>query len=140
MTKSNNNLWVHVVWNTKYSREYFNQSLWKNYLNKLFFEISDEYKIQLYVVNGYTNHVHALIRLRGTQNIAAIVKYLKGKSSKMINEELGINHFNWQNGYYSCSVSPDRVKKVENYILNQWTKHSNQKLKDELKYFAFEDF
>ncbi|QJD09395.1 hypothetical protein MY04_05620 [Flammeovirga sp. MY04] len=55
--------------------------------------MAHEKKIDLHFVNGYKNHVHALIKVKPNQSLSSLVKLLKGISSRRINEELGINHF-----------------------------------------------
>ncbi|MBB3700945.1 IS200/IS605 family transposase [Flammeovirga yaeyamensis] len=123
MTRSKAELWVHMVWNTKNFEVHFTQVMWKDYLNDLFFSISEQYAIDLHQVNGYNNHVHALIRLRTGQNVEDIARVLKSISCSRIKSDLKIRKFSWQEGYYVCSVSPDRVVNVRGYIQRQWVKH-----------------
>ncbi|MBB3699359.1 IS200/IS605 family transposase [Flammeovirga yaeyamensis] len=139
MSRTNHQIWTHVVWNTKNSENYFSLPFWTNYLNPLFFKIAHEKKIDLHFVNGYKNHVHALIKVKPNQSLSSLVKLLKGISSRRINEELGINHFQWQTGYYVSSVSPNRLEIAIKYIVNQWEKHQSIDFEQELKIFDFDE-
>jgi len=57
---------------------------------------------------------------------------VKGNASHWINHELNLPEtFRFQHGYGAFSVSPDRVPKVEGYVLNQKFHHKNIDLRTE---------
>jgi hypothetical protein len=73
-------IWIHVVWSTKNRVP----SLLKTTRQKIFQHIKDNGKlknIHVDFVNGHIDHVHCLISLKATQDIATIVQLLKGESS-----------------------------------------------------------
>ena len=75
-------------------------------------------------INGTEDHVHLLWDHNRTQTIAQTMKIIKGRSSKWINAGGHTAQvFRWQAGYGAFSVSVDRVRQVDNYILNQKKHH-----------------
>ncbi len=140
MTRSYINIWIHTVWSTKH-REPLLAKKWRIELFKKMRQIAEEKEYKLDFINGVEDHVHCLFSLKATQNIAQIMKNVKGVSSRWLNQQDYIEGaFTWQEGYYAISVSPDRVPTVRNYIRNQEQHHKTSSLDDELKQFEkFED-
>jgi REP element-mobilizing transposase RayT len=69
------------------------------------------------VVNGVTDHVHALIALPSTMAIAKAVQLLKGGSSKWSHDTFPEHRtFAWQEGYGAFSVSVSQLDKTIAYI------------------------
>jgi putative transposase len=130
---SSTQIWIHTVWVTKQRVPFFDKAT----LHQICVHLKQKalyLGIQLDYIYGYTNHVHVLLQLRGKQSIADINKQLKGESSRWINAKgLTKEYFQWQSGYYAVSVSPDVVPNVRTYIRNQWEKHQNINLEDELR-------
>jgi putative transposase len=56
-------------------------------------------------INGFKEHLHALISLGASQNISDIMKNIKGESSFWINRnKLTDLKFEWQDDYYAVSI------------------------------------
>jgi putative transposase len=85
-------------------------------------------------INGFKEHLHALISLGASQNISDIMKNIKGESSFWINKnKLTDLKFEWQDDYYAVSIGNSQVDTLREYIRNQ---RDHQKLvswEDELK-------
>jgi REP element-mobilizing transposase RayT len=80
--------------------------------------------------------LHCLISLHPTQNIADIIKSIKGESSRWINQQGWFNgEFEWQDGYGAISISPQHYERTIKYIYNQELHHASSNLDDELKIF-----
>jgi REP element-mobilizing transposase RayT len=95
----------------------------------------EEREYHIDVVNGVEDHLHALVAYPATQNVSRIVNDIKGESSHWINVNnvLQLNFtFRWRESYAAFSVSPQGVKKVRKYILNQEKHHKDRNFKDEL--------
>ena len=128
------NIWVHLIWTVK-KRE---PLLYKNYrtmLCKHILENGRQQGIYVDMINGVEDHLHCLVNVKSTQDIATISKYLKGESSKWINENGFVQGvFEWQEGYGAFSVSPsiEYLKRVRNYIKNQEIHHGKHSFKDEM--------
>jgi REP element-mobilizing transposase RayT len=70
------------------------------------------------------DHIHLLVDLRPHPSVAAVVKAIKGISSRWINEAGRTpDHFAWQEGYSAFSVSPSVLERVRNYVLTQEQHH-----------------
>ncbi|MDQ1728870.1 MAG: REP-associated tyrosine transposase [Pyrinomonadaceae bacterium] len=74
-------------------------------------------------VGGIEDHVHVLMGLRATQNVAGIMREVKGGSSEWTHSVVGKKNFVWQPGYFGVTVSPSHLDKVKAYILNQEYHH-----------------
>ena len=88
------------------------------------------------IINGMPDHIHLLFLLNPKQNVADVVKQLKGNTSHWINEKDIIKEkFVWQTGYAAFSVSESQLDKVYIYIQNQ--KQHHQKKTFMLEYEEF---
>jgi REP element-mobilizing transposase RayT len=54
-------------------------------------------------IGGIEDHAHALIHVGPTLGIAKAVQVLKANSSRWMSEHSGVR-FEWQEGYFACSV------------------------------------
>jgi REP element-mobilizing transposase RayT len=77
--------------------------------------------------------VHALLVLPPTLPVAKAVQFLKGSSSKWINETNG--EFAWQEGSGAFSVSASQTADVVRYIQNQRTHHEKKSFEEEFVEF-----
>lgn len=66
-------------------------------------------------IGGMDDHVHVLFSLPATMSIAKGVQVLKANSSGWMNE---VRSFEWQEGYFACSVSRSQIPRVMKYIAN----------------------
>jgi putative transposase len=73
-------------------------------------------------VGGVEDHAHALVHMEPTLDIAKAVQVLKANSSRWMNEHSRVR-FEWQEGYFACSVSRSQVPAVVRYIQNQKEHH-----------------
>jgi len=128
-------IWLHCVWNTKGKQSLLTKDI-RQKLFRHFFEYSRTKNIFIDRINGSIEHIHCLISLGGDQSISKVINYLKGESSHWINKQkLTINKFEWQDDYFSVSVSESVVDKVRKYIDNQEEHHNKISFKDEYETF-----
>ncbi len=125
-------IWVHCVWTTKNRIP-----LLKNKIrSQVIFHIREnsiEKGIYIDFINGYDNHLHALISLGGTQNISEIMQKIKGESSYWINRNKLIgSRFEWQDDYFAVSVGMSQLDVLREYIRNQAKHHNKVDLENEL--------
>lgn len=93
-------------------------------------------KIYLDFINGASDHVHCLISMACDQNIAQIMKLLKGESSSWANKtNLFDKYFDWADDYYAVSVSQSHVASVREYIKIQEEHHGKKTFKKECEEF-----
>lgn len=84
--------------------------------------IATNHNIHALAIGGIENHIHALISLPATMSISKAVQVIKSNSSRWINETRR-TRFEWQEGYFACSVSRSQIPKVSKYITNQREHH-----------------
>jgi REP element-mobilizing transposase RayT len=129
-------IWIHAVWGTKNRAPLMKN---KNKRIELFKHIrayAKEKKIYLDFINGGDDHVHCLLSLSCDQNIAQIMKLLKGESAHWANKtKLFSEHFKWAEDYYAVSVSQSQSAAVREYIKNQEEHHRKKTFKEECEQF-----
>ncbi len=126
-------IWIHAVWTTKNREPYLKSDIRYDVFEHMRSYANDK-GIYIDHINGYVDHVHALISLNADQNIAEIMNLIKGESSYWINKnELTENKFGWQNDYYAASISKSHLERVRSYIRNQEIHHCSQTLDDEIE-------
>ena len=115
--------WIHLIWATKNRYPFLTEQLLeivishinKNAINK---------GIHIDFINGYKEHIHALLSLKSDQSIAQVAHAIKGESSHWINQnKLTNTKFGWQEEYIALSVSKSMIDKVRDYIKNQEEHH-----------------
>jgi putative transposase len=102
-------IWVHLIWSTKNRTPVLDKEI----RPKLFSHIRDNARakgIYLDFINGYVDHVHALISVGADQSIAKVAQLLKGESSHWANQQqLTRRKLEWQDEYIAISVSESTV-------------------------------
>jgi putative transposase len=95
---------VHIVFRTKdhlnIIRPELQPELWA-YLGG----IAQNHGMQARAIGGMEDHVHALLDVGPVLCIAKAAQVLKANSSRWMNERCKLR-FEWQEGYFACSVSP----------------------------------
>ena len=86
------------------------------------------------IINGTTDHVHMLIRIRPAQSAAEIVRVAKANSSKWVRRKWS-SDFAWQTGYGVFSVSESNVTAVKRYIAEQEEHHEKHSFQEEFLAF-----
>lgn len=87
---------------------------------------------KLLAVNGMPDHIHLLICYRPDLSHSEMLKQIKGRSSKWINETFAVRgRFAWQEGYGGFTMSASVVAAVKKYIAGQKKHHERQDFKSE---------
>jgi putative transposase len=97
--------------------------------------IAKGHGIQPVAIGGFTDHAHALIDLGAILGIAKAVQVLKANSSRWMREH-GSTRFEWQEGYFACSVSRPQVSIIHQYIENQKEHHGRMDFDREFRLLA----
>jgi putative transposase len=112
---------VHIVFSTKNRLkavpEDLQPKLWAYMAG-----IAKNHGMHAVAIGGIEDHAHALINMGPTLCIAKAVQVLKANSSRWMNEHSRVR-FEWQEGYFACSVSRSQVPTVMRYIANQKEHH-----------------
>lgn len=121
---------VHVVFSTKRRMRMIPEELQPR-LWAYMAGIAKNQGFQAIAIGGVDDHVHVLVLLPPTMPLSRAVQFLKGSSSKWLNES-GIK-FSWQEGYGAFSVSASQTTRVIRYIRNQRSHHTKRKFEDEFR-------
>jgi putative transposase len=124
-------VWIHLVWSTKNRVPFLADDIRPSVFQHMR-ENAREKEIFLDFINGYREHVHALVSLGTEQTIAQIVKLMKGESSHWINKNGVIRQkFAWQHEYFAVGVSESLLDKTRDYIRDQEAHHSRKGFDEE---------
>jgi putative transposase len=125
-------IWIHCVWTTNKRIPYLKEEIKDNVI----YHIRDNANLKgIYIdhINGYDEHLHALISLGSKQNISEIMQKIKGESSFWINKnKLTRLKFEWQDDFYSVSVGMPQLENLRKYIRNQEQHHQTVTFQEEL--------
>ena len=133
------NTYHQIYLQTVFAVKYRNAIIKKDLQPQLFAVIGNLIKdanCETIIVNGVEDHVHCFLALKPVVSVADLMKTVKAKSSKYINDHsLTPQRFEWQEGYGVFSYGQSQVGKVYEYILHQAEHHKKQTFKEE--YLAF---
>ena len=125
-------IWIHCVWTTKDRVPYLRDQI----RDEVISHIHENAKLKgIYIdhINGYHEHLHALISLGGKQTVSEIMQKIKGESSFWINKnKLTRLRFEWQDDFYSVSIGMTQLDNLRKYIRNQVLHHLKISFQEEL--------
>lgn len=131
MANTYHQIYLQTVFPVKY-RAALLEKKWRSQIFAVIGNLINECECQTIIVNGVEDHVHCFIGLRPVVSVSDLMKTVKAKSSKYINDHsLTTERFEWQEGYGVFSYSQSHVDAVYKYILNQEKHHQKQNFKDE---------
>jgi putative transposase len=85
--------------------------------------------IFVHAIGGSEDHVHCLLQLPPTHNLAKSIATIKANSSRWLRETA--RDFAWQQGYAEFSVSASQLPTVNRYVRNQEAHHRKMSFEDE---------
>lgn len=116
-------VYLHLVWAT-WDRMMWIEPTNERRIYRMIVSATKNLGCTALAINGMPDHIHLLIKLTTTTNIAEIVKRAKGTSSRLINQNTLItDHFQWGKGYGAFSVSRWDTEKIIHYIRRQKEHH-----------------
>jgi len=135
MANTYSQIYIQCVFAVKY-REAIIQKEWRPTLLGVIGNLINETGCKTIIVNGIEDHVHCFLGLKPTLSISDLMKEVKAKSSKYINDHhLVKGRFEWQEGYGVFSYSHPDIDDVFKYISNQEAHHKKQNFREE--YLSF---
>lgn len=135
MSNTYHQVYIQAVFAVKY-REAVITNECKSKILSVIGNLINETGCKTLIVNGTEDHIHCLLTLKPTISVSDLMKVVKGKSSKFINDHQLTKHkFEWQEGYGVFSYSKSHIDAVYKYIANQEEHHKKQNFKDE--YISF---
>jgi putative transposase len=137
MAHTYHQIYIQTVFAVKY-REALIAEAWQSDLFAVIGNLINETGCQTLIVNGVADHVHCLLGLRPAVAIADLMRSVKAKSAKWVNEQ-GLTTgggllgpmFRWQEGYGAFSYTHSHVDQVRRYIERQAEHHQYQTFTDE---------
>ena len=131
MANTYHQIYLQTVFAVKY-RNAVIKSSWKSELCGVIGNLVNEMGCKTLIVNGVEDHIHAFVGLKPVVSISDLLKNIKAKSSKYINDHsLTKSRFEWQEGYGVFSYAQSQVDSVYKYIQNQETHHKKETLRGE---------
>lgn len=122
---------VHVVFAVKF-RNGLIQKNWKDDLYKYITGIVQLNNHKMIIINGVSDHVHALVGVRPDQSLSELVQRVKAGSGKWINDnKLTGSRFEWQEGFGAFAYSKTGLRNVIPYIENQEVHHQKKTFREE---------
>ncbi len=135
MSNTYTQIHIHVIFAVK-KRVGLIQPEWKDELYKYITGIIQGYDHKMLAINGMSDHIHIFFGMRPTQSLSDLLQYIKGGSSKWINEKRFLKQkFEWQSGYGAFSYSKSQCPIIINYIQNQEIHHHRITFLKEYKTF-----
>ena len=142
MANTYHQIYLQTVFAVKYRNAVIRKE-WRPKLLGVIGNLINEANCKTIIVNGVEDHVHCLIGLKPVVSVSELMKAVKAKSSKYVNDHsLTPERFGWQEGYGVFSYAQRDVDMTYKYIQNQEAHHAKQTFKDEylglLKEFKIE--
>jgi REP element-mobilizing transposase RayT len=131
MANTYHQIYLQIVFAVKYKESIIKKD-WQPENFGVIGNLINEAGCKTIIVNGVEDHVHCLIGLKPAVSVSELMKTVKAKSSKYINDHsLTPQRFEWQEGYGVFSYSQSQVDSVYKYIQNQQDHHKKQTFKEE---------
>jgi REP element-mobilizing transposase RayT len=126
-------VYLHFVWAT-WNRDPLVDDTIKPALYEAVMDACRRLECRPIAVGGMPDHIHLLVALHPTVTAANLAKAVKGASSHLVTHVIrpGV-FFKWQSGYGVFSVSPNDVRRVQEYIANQERHHREGLLNHDLE-------
>ncbi len=131
MANTYHQIYLQTIFEVKYRNAVIDKA-WKQTLFGVIGNLINETTSKTILVNGVEDHVHCFIGLKPVVSVSDLMKSVKSKSSKYINDhKLTPQRFEWQDGYGVFSYNQSSVDAVFKYIQKQEAHHKKQTFRDE---------
>ena len=98
--------------------------------------IARDNNMKALAVGGTADHVHILLSIPSTTQIAKAIQLIKGNSSKWISDTFpGLRNLAWQEGYGAFSISVSGIDETIAYIQSQDEHHRKRTFQEEFLAF-----
>ena len=135
MANTYHQIYIQTVFAVKY-RDAVIDKKWESDLFGVIGNLINENGCKTLIVNGMPDHVHCFLGLKPSVSLSDLMKNVKAKSSKWVNDNKVANtRFEWQEGYGAFSYSRSQLDNVYKYIENQAEHHKTMTFREE--YIAF---
>ncbi len=131
MANTYHQMYIQAVFAVKYRDAVISKN-WRPDLLAVIGQLINETGCKNIIVNGIEDHVHCFFGLKPKLSVSNIMKSVKAKSSKWVNEQAILKHrFEWQSGFGAFSYGHSQIDTVYKYIQFQEIHHKKQTFKAE---------
>ena len=131
MANTYHQIYLQTVFAVKYRNAVLNKA-WRHQLFAVIGNLINETNCKTLIVNGIEDHVHCFLGLKPVVSVSELMKTVKAKSSKYVNDhKLTLQRFEWQEGYGVFSYRQSDLDSIYKYIQNQEEHHKTQTFRDE---------
>jgi REP element-mobilizing transposase RayT len=131
MANSYHQIYLQTVFAVKY-RNATIQNHWKHQLFAVIGNLINESNAKTIIVNGVDDHVHCFFGIKPVMPVSELMKAVKAKSSKYVNDHhLTPHRFEWQDGYGAFSYSERDLDTMYRYVQNQEEHHNVKSFHEE---------
>ena len=131
MANTYHQIYLQAVFAVKYRKAVLDKS-WRSQVQAVIGNLINETGCKTIIVNGVEDHMHCFSGLRPAVSVSDLMKVIKAKSSKYINDHLLTKkRFEWQDGYGVFSYRQRDVDQIYNYVKNQEEHHRSKTFHEE---------
>lgn len=135
MSQSLSQVYIHVVFSTKYRQPIIDEEI-EERLFEYIGGICKSLECNPIIVGGHKDHIHILCSLSKKVTQMNLIEEIKKRSSKWIKTDShAYSNFYWQSGYGAFSINHTDIDVATRYIKNQKERHSKVNFKEELLAF-----
>lgn len=132
MSHNYHQIFLHIIIVVKFRNACIKPE-WEQKLYSVMGNLVKECECKSLIINGVEDHIHCLISLKPKISISDLMRVVKAKSSKFINDHhLTLERFEWQPGFAVFSYAKKQLPWVYKYIKNQKQHHQVKTFKLEL--------
>jgi putative transposase len=123
MANSYSQIYLQAVFAVKYRAAVLDKS-WRSKVQGVIGNLVNETGCKTIIVNGVEDHMHCFLGLKPVISVSELMKTVKAKSPKYINDRhLTKERFEWQEGYGVFSYRQRDIDQIYKYIQNQEKHH-----------------
>lgn len=131
MANTYHQIYLQTVFAVKYRKALLDKA-WRSKLQGVIGSLINETGCKTIIVNGVEDHVHCFLGLKPVVSVSELMKTVKAKSSKYINDHgLTKERFEWQEGYAVFSYRQRDTDQIYKYIQDQEEHHRKQSFREE---------
>src|SRR6188768_2073095 len=131
MANTYHQIYLQTVFAVKYRTAVLDK-VWRSTIQGVIGNLISETGCKTIIVNGVEDHVHCFLGLKPVVSVSELMKTVKAKSSKYINDHLLTpERFEWQEGYEVFSYHRSMIDTVYKYVQNQEEHHKVHTFRDE---------
>jgi putative transposase len=131
MANTYHQIYLQIIFAVKYRNAVIEKD-WRGQLLGVIGNLVNETNCKTIIINGVEDHVHCFLGLKPVVSVSELMKTVKAKSSKFVNDhKLTPQRFEWQEGYGVFSYRQSDVDTIYKYIQNQETHHKMQSFREE---------